>query len=179
MRILTYSIFFLSLSLLACNGQGPRGYDRQETTTAGDLQEDLIEANRGAVKTEEEQIGDLLRRYRWDMQQTSTGLRYLIDNPGDGPLIDQGDMVKLDYEIRLITGDVAYSSENDGHKIFTVGKDDVIAGLYEGIQLLRNGAEARFVIPSHLGYGLLGDQDRIKQKATLIYTVSVIDVKIK
>lgn len=148
-----------------------------ESTNPGNIKEPLIEANKAAVQTEEQQIEDLLRRYHWDMNETHTGLRYMIDDDGYGRLIREGDRVKLDYAVKLINGDVVYTSQESGPMEFTVGKEDVISGLHEGVQLLRKGAKARFVIPSHLGYGLIGDNDRIGKKATLIYKVHVLEVE--
>lgn len=42
-----------------------------------------------------------------------------------------------------------------------VGKDNVEAGLHEGIQLMHVGDQMRFILPSHLAHGLTGDQSKI------------------
>ena len=61
--------------------------------------------------------------------------------------------------------------------VFTVGKGEVISGLEEGILLLHIGDKAKFIIPSHLAYGLLGDDNEIPTKATLIYDIEVVQKK--
>ncbi len=163
---------FLSSGLVSCRNEAVRN---KEKIDGKELDRSLIEANKKAVETEDQQIEDLLSRYNWDMETTGTGLRYVIDDPGEGPKIKDGDKVTINYETRLITGDVVYSSDEDGPLTFVVGKSDVIAGVQEGVRMLGKGGKARLVIPSHLGYGLIGDQDKIRQKATLIYEIEVLN----
>ena len=58
-----------------------------------------------------------------------------------------------------------------------LGSGGVESGLEEGILLLKLGDKARFIIPSYLAHGLSGDQDKIPPKATLIYTIKIIDLE--
>jgi FKBP-type peptidyl-prolyl cis-trans isomerase len=60
---------------------------------------------------------------------------------------------------------------------FQLGVGQVISGWDEGIQLLQVGDKARFVIPSHLGYGERGAGGVIPPNATLIFDVELMDVK--
>ncbi len=60
---------------------------------------------------------------------------------------------------------------------FPLGSGQVISGWDEGIQLLQVGDKARFVIPSHLGYGSQGDGGVISPNATLVFDVELMDVK--
>jgi len=53
----------------------------------------------------------------------------------------------------------------------------VIAGWDEGIQLLKVGDKARFVIPGDLAYGNAGAGAAIPPDATLIFDVELMDVK--
>ncbi len=165
-------LIFLCSASLSCRNEAVRN---KEKIDGKELDKSLIEANKKAVKAEDQQIEDLLDRYNWDMETTGTGLRYTIADPGEGPKVKDGDEVTINYETRLITGDVVYSSDEDGPLTFIVGKSDVIAGVQEGVRMLGKGGKARLVIPSHLGYGLIGDQDKIRQKATLIYEIEVLD----
>lgn len=137
----------------------------------------LIEANKHVVKTERQHIDDFLRRYKWDMQETGSGLLYMVYEEGNGEKAVKGKTAFLNYSLRLITGDVVYSSDQDGLMQFIIGKANVISGLEEGILLLNVGDKAKFIIPSHLAYGLLGDDDKIPGKATLIYDIEFIELK--
>jgi len=141
------------------------------------LQESLLEANKQVVKTEDDQIRDLIVRYKWDMHETGTGLRYFIYHKGNGSEAKKDKIARINFEIRLITGDIVYSSRESGVKEFKIGSGGVESGLEEGILLLRVGDKAKFIMPSHLAYGLIGDQDRIPAKSTLIYNVELLELK--
>ncbi|GAB1406044.1 MAG: FKBP-type peptidyl-prolyl cis-trans isomerase [Lentimicrobiaceae bacterium] len=138
------------------------------------VEEPLIKANKQAVKAEEQQIIDFLNRYNWKMKETGSGLRYAIYHHGKGEKAKPGMIAVLKYNVKLIDGDEIYNSDNDGLKQFLIGKGGVESGLEEGILLLRVGDQAKFIIPSHLAFGLLGDQNLVPPKSTLIYDVELI-----
>ena len=68
-----------------------------------------------------------------------------------------------------------YSSENNGIKSFVVGEGGVENGLDEAMTYLHYGDVAKLIIPFHLGYGLHGDDNKIPEYATLVYTIKIID----
>lgn len=142
----------------------------------GKLRESLIKANKQAVETEKEQIDDFLRRHKWDMQETGTGLRYMIYENGDGKIPEEGDTVRLAYTTSLLNGDTVYTSVEKGPMIFVLGRGEAISGLEEGILLMKVGDRAKFIIPSHLAFGLIGDQNKIRDKVTLVYDVKLLGV---
>ena len=106
---------------------------------------------------------------------TGTGLRYQILKQGSEQKIEKGEKVTLEYELHSIAGDLIYSSENDGVKSFVVGEGTVESGLDEAMSYLHRGDVAKLIIPYHLGYGLHGDDDKIPEYATLVYTIKIID----
>lgn len=57
-----------------------------------------------------------------------------------------------------------------------VGKDNVEAGLHEGIQLMHVGDQMRFILPSHLAHGLTGDQSKIPPLASVVYEVELLEL---
>ncbi len=139
--------------------------------------EPLMKVNKKLVKSEEEQIDDFIQRYKWTMDKTGTGLRYMIYKNGSGKKAEQGKIVKFNYTVSLLNGDTCYSSQKEGAKIIDLGKDVTEAGLEEGILLLKTGDHAKFIIPSHLAFGLLGDRDKIPAKAALVYDIELLEVK--
>ena len=160
--------------LLACSGrQSP---EKKSNKDIPNVEESLIKANKQAVKIENEQIDRFVERYQWTMEKTGSGLRYNIYENGTGEEAQMGKIATLKYEVRLITGDLIYSSDEDGLKEFLIGRGGVESGLEEGILLLRVGDRAKFIIPSHLGFGLLGDQDKVPPKSTLIYDIELISL---
>lgn len=141
------------------------------------VKESLMQVNKNLVKGEDQQIEDFIARYNWDMKTSGTGLRYMVYRNGNGPAAVKGKMAEIAYSITLLDGSEVYSSEEDGTKTFEIGKGGVESGLEEGILLLNEGDRAKFIIPSHLAFGLLGDQKKIPAKATLVYDLELIKIK--
>ena len=86
-----------------------------------------------------------------------------------------GDDLHWNDEVGSVAGDLFYSSENDGLKSFVVGEGGVETGLDEAMSYLHRGDVAKLIIPFHLAYGLHGDDNRIPEYATLVYTIKIID----
>ena len=111
-------------------------------------------------------------------EKTDSGLRYQFIQRGDGKQAQSGKTVSVHYEGSLENGKVFDSSYPRKKPIeFTLGQGQVIEGWDEGIALLKVGDKARFVIPSHLGYGSRGAGGAIPPNATLIFDVELMDVK--
>lgn len=97
--------------------------------------------------------------FPWDpdrdgVETTESGLQYYVveEGPEDGatPKIDS--TVQVFYEGRLTDGTVFDGNLDSGRPaIFGVGQ--VIAGWTQGLQLMSEGDEYVFYIPSNLGYG--------------------------
>jgi FKBP-type peptidyl-prolyl cis-trans isomerase len=169
-----YLLFLLFILLSAQCRQGQK--NTTDKNNPDSFKEPLIKANQEAVREENDQIDDFVRRHKWDMKTTSTGLRYMIYRQGTGAKTEPGRTVKLDYTVTYLTGDTVYTAKKDGPLIFVVGKGQVITGIEEAILLLRVGDHAKFIIPSHLAYGLIGDQHKILHKASLVYDLEFISM---
>lgn len=110
--------------------------------------------------------------------KTDSGLRYKMIQKGNGKKAENGKTVSVHYSGQLEDGKVFDSSYSRKKPIeFPLGKGNVIEGWDEGIALLQVGDKARFVIPSHLGYGSRGAGGVIPPNATLIFDVELMDVK--
>lgn len=151
--------------------------NERSVTDYTELEEPLLKANKQAVEAEQVQINNFIKRYKWQMQETGSGLRYAIYKKGGGSIAKPGNIAIMNYSVMLITGEEIYSSDKDGRKEFLIGKGGVESGLEEGILLLHVGDRAKFIIPSHLGFGLLGDQNKVPPKSTLIYDIELLDLK--
>lgn len=141
-----------------------------------EYKEPLVKANNHMVKVETEDINNYIKRHEWDMKTSGTGLRYMIYKNGQGLKALSGDIVRINYKVNLINGVECYSSKDDGPLEFMTGKAEVINGLEETILLMKEGDKAKAIIPSHLAYGLLGDDEKIPKRATLIYDVEILKV---
>jgi FKBP-type peptidyl-prolyl cis-trans isomerase len=164
----------LALLLLSC-GQEPGPV--RSTSNFRMLDDTLINYNKGATRTEDQEIRDYAARYGWDMITTSTGLRYLIYKRGSGPEAKPGKIAIIRYRETLLNGNPVASSDSIGLKQFPVGHGEAEPGLQEAIQLMRTGDRAKVIIPSHLAFGLLGDGDRVPPGASLVYDIELVAVK--
>ncbi|MCL1849962.1 MAG: FKBP-type peptidyl-prolyl cis-trans isomerase [Bacteroidetes bacterium] len=168
--ILTFFIFCL---LLSCNNTIPTGVI-QSSSTRTEETDPFILGNKRIVELENEDIELFLKRYKWQMQQTNTGLRYEITKNGVGKNVAKGETVTLEYRTFLLNGEEIYNWKNDGLKQFIVEKSEEIAGLHEAVKLMNKGSEARLIIPSHLACGASGDGNKIAPYQTIIMKIKII-----
>lgn len=132
------------------------------------------EREAAAQKQQEELMGELAQGF----EKTESGLRYKLVSEGSGKKAEKGKTVSVHYKGMLADGTVFDSSYKRKQPIdFPLGKGHVIEGWDEGIQLLKEGDKARFVIPAHLGYGDRGAGGVIPPNATLVFDVELMKVK--
>jgi len=118
----------------------------------------------------------------WDVDSTlfkttASGLKYAIVKEGDGELVGKEKQITVHYSGFLLDGTRFDSSvERDEPFTFFAGVGQVIPGWDEGVQLLKKGSKARFIVPSNLAYG---DRDlgKIPPNSTLIFDDEVLDIK--
>ena len=117
-------------------------------------------------------------------QRTPGGAFVEIIDPGKGNLIDSGNYVSVKYTGVTFDG-VTFDSNTDssfGHPeplSFVVGTGSMIKGFDEAVEFLRNGAIAKFYIPSLLAFGSNPGSDKIKPFENIIFDIRVIDVQHK
>ncbi|MCJ7554357.1 MAG: FKBP-type peptidyl-prolyl cis-trans isomerase [Ignavibacteriaceae bacterium] len=128
------------------------------------------------------EVKDAIVAKMWDVdpklfKETKSGLKYAIIEEGNGPEADSGKIVSVHYSGFLNDGRKFDSSvERDEPLTIMLGMRQVIPGWEEGIDLLRQGSKAQFVIPPQIGYG---DRDLgvIPPNSTLIFDVEIVEVK--
>jgi peptidylprolyl isomerase len=109
---------------------------------------------------------------------TVSGLTYVITSRGKGRHPKTGETVLVHYTGTLIDGTKFDSSQDRKEPIaFPLGKGAVIKGWDEGIAKLGIGDSAVLVIPPQLGYGAKGAGGVIPPGATLVFVVTLVDVK--
>lgn len=104
-----------------------------------------------------------------------SGLQYLVVKRGYGIRPNVRDVVQVHYEGMFLDGSVFDSSLQRGQPA-TFRLDQVIEGWVEGIQLMREGAKYRFIIPPHLAYGETGPGEIIPPNTTLVFDIELIKV---
>ena len=170
-------VILLTLQTIVSCDNNDKTQKSVQTVDKKELEELLIEANINMLSQESAIIDSFVNNKNLNVIKTGTGLRYDIEEAGEGDLIVKGNRVSLEYEVRFLNGKLVYSSDKDGIKTFVVGRGGVESGLEEAILFLRKNSVATIIIPSYLAHGLVGDGNRITQRATLVYKLKVIDIK--
>lgn len=135
---------------------------------------DMENLNRFMIQKDRERIQNYIERKKLNMNQTRTGLWYQIIKGGEGDLLSDNSRIIMKYECSLLDGTLCYSSDNLGNKELILGKSTMESGLNEGLRLLKPGAEAIFILPPFLAYGLPGDGKMIPPRAVIVYNVNIL-----
>ncbi|NOQ73689.1 MAG: hypothetical protein GQ574_16905 [Crocinitomix sp.] len=115
----------------------------------------------------------------WSMISTGTGLRYMVYHKSESlDTAKVGNTVTVHFDISLLSGDVCYSSSENGPESFIVEKSDIESGLHEGVQFMCVGDKAKFIIPSHAAHGLVGDTEKIPPLSPVIYDIELLKIEL-
>jgi FKBP-type peptidyl-prolyl cis-trans isomerase FkpA len=160
--------------LVACSEPKP---PKKKPLTTKQVKDVSMAMNEWDRTRQNDEINQYIKNRGWEMQMTGSGLRWMMLNKGTGAQPRSGNQVMVKYKITLMDGTVCYTSEKDGPKVFLVSEDDVESGLHEAIQLMHKGDQMRFILPSHLAHGLMGDEDKIPPRASVIYEIELLELK--
>ena len=116
---------------------------------------------------------------KWpDAKKSNTGIRYVVEAQGKGPVLVPGDLVMVNYVGSLLSGKVFDSIQSKTHPFtFRVARGEVIVGWDQILQIMRPGDKWIVIIPPELGYGRLGSPPKIPTEATLVFEIEVLGVK--
>ena len=104
-----------------------------------------------------------------------SGLIFKSITEGKGAKPTAEDMVKVNYEGKLVDGTVFDSSYKRGEPV-TFPLNGVIKCWTEGVGLMKIGGKAQLVCPSDIAYGDEGRPPTIPSGATLVFQVELLDI---
>jgi len=177
MNKVLFGISFLILTLLiSCQNE-----EKDKTTLISQKEkkqkkEMLKSANKGLLKVYDQRVDGFAKRRKWNLIKTETGFWYEIYKQGNGPAVETGKEVSLDYTLMLLDCTVCYTSDSLGVKRFLVGQGGVESGLEEAVLHLHEGDKARIVLPPYKAWGVPGDGDKIPALSIIVYIVEVVKV---
>jgi len=116
---------------------------------------------------------------RWELLDSSGGLKKLILKSGDSECPGEGDKVSCHYSGFLrTTGEMFDSSRERGDEFeFEIGKGSVIKGWDVGIATMKVGERAILRCRSDFAYGENGSPPKIPGNATLDFIVQLREIK--
>jgi len=116
---------------------------------------------------------------KWPQAKVSnTGIRYIVEVKGSGPLLVPGDKIMVNYSGSLLNGKV-FDRNWDPKKpfIFRVNRGEVIVGWDQILQLMRPGDKWLVIVPPELAYGRRGNPPAIPSYSTLVFEMEVLGIK--
>lgn len=120
----------------------------------------------------EEEITKYIAENNLTAQKSSTGLYYIIDQPGTGERPSANSNVTVAYKGYFLNESVFDESDSAG---ISFGLQQVIKGWTEGITYFKEGGSGLLLVPAHLGYGSF-DTRGIPGGSVLIFEVNLISV---
>jgi len=120
----------------------------------------------------DKEITDYLTKNNLTATKSSTGLYYIITEPGTGAKPTASTKVTVAYKGYFTNGNVFDKSGAEG---ITFSLSEVIKGWTEGIAYFKEGGSGVLLIPSHLGYGSYA-RPGIPAGSVLLFDVKLIKV---
>lgn len=172
--ILFYFCALLSFLLFACKRVNSQTAKPQKWGTAHSVDFNQELSVREVIK-----INTFLAHHAIRMQQTSTGLRYKIYQKSsiESPLAKDGQQALVKLQVSLLDGTVCYQTKSDEIERIAIAHSQKETGIHEALQLMRSKEKAKFILPSYLGHGLLGDRSKIPPQSVLYIDVQLIDLQ--
>ena len=175
--ILLSGLFTITIALFSCEKEGPR---KPISNARGEFIKESIQRNKTLVGSEEQQIQELIKKdstHKYYQSQHGFWYKYLNANIHDTITPKTGEMVEIEFEIQDMNGNTIYAKEDTTPKLYNVDKQEIMVGLRHGIKLMRKNETISFLFPSHMGYGYLGDKEKIGLNEPLICVVTLKDIK--
>ena len=141
------------------------------TDKSGEVKEHMINANRVVIQSENTQIEQYLQRRKWNTSPLPCGASCMIDNPGQGPLVNPDDTVVVQYRLEALDGSAFYTRQRD---TLVVGRRHATVALDDLLQQMHYGGQAWLVAPSNSAYGVVGDGDRVPSRTVIVYHVTEV-----
>lgn len=175
MKINTY-LFFICVLIISCTKTTPRKPVNYNSVSA--LEKTVVINKRLFAKEQQ-----LLKKYMaLDSSHTYINSNkgfwytYITKNPkGSNPV--KGDRVTFEQDIVALDGTMLYAKKELGLRNYYVDKEHVIKGVKEGIKIMREGEEIKFLFSSFVAYRMNGDsKHRIESNEPIVSTIRLIKI---
>jgi FKBP-type peptidyl-prolyl cis-trans isomerase len=137
------------------------------------------------LEREKRLLEQYLEQNNITVEPLSNGIYFLESVPGSGEMPATGDYVIVEYTASLIDGKVFDTTSEEiaaakgilspavlyGNSKFKL-MNTQIKGIEEGLKLMKEGGEARLIIPSRLGYGSTSSSS-VPAYSTLIFDIKL------
>ncbi|TRZ43598.1 gliding motility-associated peptidyl-prolyl isomerase GldI [Robertkochia solimangrovi] len=177
MKKFVFIIGIIALTTTACSQPDAR---RPVSSKSGSFMRSSIERNKSLLDYEETLIDSIIASdsiNTYIVSQNGYQYFYNTENAEDTISPEEGDVVKITYNVRTLTEDTIYTNDDIGIVEFRIDKEALFPGLRTAVKLMNTGETATFYFPSSMGYGYHGDEKRIGTNEPLISTISLLEIK--
>ena len=148
-----------------------------------------------AIEKLKNDVSNIHKELKEKATETSTGLKFFINEKGNGEMVDENKTILTHYAVYFEDGNLLDTSILDVAEKYNmfdsrraqaggyspieakVGpKDMMIQGFKEGLKLLKIGDKATLFLPYYLAYGETESRG-IPAKSNLIFEVEIVDQK--
>jgi gliding motility-associated peptidyl-prolyl isomerase len=173
--IYTIAITFLFVIFSCQNSQVAR---KPISQSSGSFMKESVDRNKKLIAGEEEEIARVIRqnkKIKFIASSKGYWYAYATVNPKDSLTPKKGDVALFDYEVKDLKGRIIYSKNELGPQTYFVDKQNIMAGLREGIKLMHRKEKINFLFTSHIAYGYHGDNNKIGTNKPLLCIVTLRD----
>ena len=146
--------------------------------SSGSFMKESVDRNKKLIAGEEEEIARVIRqnkKIKFIASSKGYWYAYATVNPKDSLTPKKGDVALFDYEVKDLKGRIIYSKNELGPQTYFVDKQNIMAGLREGIKLMHRKEKINFLFTSHIAYGYHGDNNKIGTNKPLLCIVTLRD----
>lgn len=91
-----------------------------------------------------------------------------------------GDQITYSYSVSDLNDISIYSIEDIGKQTYFIDQqDDIIEGFRQGLKLIRQNEEIKYIFPSQLAYGYRGDGQKINANTPIVCTTTLLKITTK
>lgn len=147
---------------------------------------ELIEVIKDPVKHQENELNNYLTTsYERNsdsitepcgIERSASGVYYIESESGKGVKAQPNDIVDISFVEKLLDGRVIDSVSNTTYISVTLIENQIIKGLYEGIQMMNEGDKGILIIPYDLAYGE-ERYDKIPPYSALVFEIHLKNIQ--
>jgi FKBP-type peptidyl-prolyl cis-trans isomerase FkpA len=146
-------------------------------------QEENLAEQKALMAEMKQQEQALLQAYLTENNITTpplaSGLYFLEEKKGSGPLPKSGDVLKVHFSVSMIEGFPLFSTYDREPMDIEFGQQFDTQGFDEALAYLQKGSKAKLIVPSHLAFDSVGRSQMIPPYTTMIYDVELVNIRSK
>lgn len=115
---------------------------------------------------------------RWpNAATTDSGIRYVIHEEGQGPVIRRGNEVTLHYEAYLVHSSTPFeSTRTTDPVVVAAGAGRLLPGWEETLVTMRPGERRTIILPPELAFGAQGAGQQVPPNSFVVFDIEVLSV---